>query len=71
MLVTAPCNSPEQTPITFGTSSYSRALHNVLNDEDLGCAHAQQLIWQLFNTIEKGYAAAGDIDTEFLDCTFS
>ncbi|EIW76069.1 glycoside hydrolase family 95 protein [Coniophora puteana RWD-64-598 SS2] len=48
-LVTAPCNSPEQAPITFG------------------CAHAQQLIWQLFNAIEKGYAAAGDDDTEFLD----
>ncbi|KIJ12754.1 glycoside hydrolase family 95 protein [Paxillus involutus ATCC 200175] len=48
-LVTAPCNSPEQVPITFG------------------CAHTQQLIWQLFNAIEKGFAAAGDTDTEFLD----
>ncbi|KAH7890396.1 glycoside hydrolase family 95 protein [Phlebopus sp. FC_14] len=48
-LVTAPCNSPEQVPITFG------------------CAHAQQIIWQLFNVIEKGYVAAGDNDTAFLD----
>ncbi|KAH7920127.1 glycoside hydrolase family 95 protein [Leucogyrophana mollusca] len=48
-LVTAPCNSPEQVPITFG------------------CAHAQQLIWQLFNAIEKGFNAAGDTDTAFLN----
>ncbi|KAJ7054060.1 glycoside hydrolase family 95 protein [Mycena amicta] len=47
-LVVAPCNSPEQPPIT------------------LGCAHAQQLIWQLFNTVEKGFAASGDTDTAFL-----
>lgn len=47
-LVTNPCNSPEQAPITFG------------------CAHAQQLIWQLFNAIEKGYSASGDTDTAFL-----
>ncbi|KAF9524933.1 glycoside hydrolase family 95 protein [Crepidotus variabilis] len=31
-----------------------------------GCAHAQQLIWQLFNSIEKGFLAAGDNDTVFL-----
>ncbi|KAI6026511.1 glycoside hydrolase family 95 protein [Pisolithus microcarpus] len=48
-LVTVPCNSPEQTPITFG------------------CAHSQQLIWQLFNAVEKGFVAAGDSDIEFLD----
>ncbi|KAH9838020.1 glycoside hydrolase family 95 protein [Rhodofomes roseus] len=48
-LVTAPCNSPEQVPITFG------------------CAHAQQLIWQLFNAVEKGYEASGDDDTTFLE----
>ncbi|KAH0828626.1 glycoside hydrolase family 95 protein [Lanmaoa asiatica] len=52
-LVTAPCNSPEQVPITFG------------------CAHAQQLIWQLFNAVEKGYAAAGDTDTAFLNSVLS
>ncbi|KAF8551628.1 glycoside hydrolase family 95 protein [Imleria badia] len=52
-LVTAPCNSPEQVPITFG------------------CAHAQQLIWQLFNAVEKGYAAAGDMDTAFLNSVLS
>lgn len=48
-LVTSPCNSPEQPPITFG------------------CAHSQQLIWQLFNAIEKGFIAAGDSDLAFLD----
>jgi len=45
-------------------------LHTASNDKDPGCAHAQQLLWQLFNAIEKGYAAAGDTDTAFLDCTF-
>lgn len=48
-LVVAPCNSPEQPPIT------------------LGCAHAQQLIWQLFNAVEKGAKAAGEDDQAFLD----
>ncbi|KAG9311360.1 glycoside hydrolase family 95 protein [Chiua virens] len=52
-LVTAPCNSPEQFPITFG------------------CAHAQQVIWQLLNAVEKGYAAAGDTDTAFLNAVRS
>ncbi|TBU60468.1 Six-hairpin glycosidase-like protein [Dichomitus squalens] len=33
----------------------------------LGCAHAQQLIWQLFNAIDKGFAISGDTDTAFLD----
>ncbi|KAK0199846.1 glycoside hydrolase family 95 protein [Desarmillaria ectypa] len=47
-LVVAPCNSPEQEPIT------------------LGCAHAQQLIWQLFNAVEKGYPFSGDNDPKFL-----
>ncbi|KXN85658.1 putative alpha-fucosidase A [Leucoagaricus sp. SymC.cos] len=32
-----------------------------------GCAHAQQLIWQLFNAIEKGFSASGDTDTKFLE----
>jgi hypothetical protein len=32
-----------------------------------GCAHAQQLIWQLFNSVEKGYQAAGDTDSAFLE----
>ncbi|KZT06742.1 glycoside hydrolase family 95 protein [Laetiporus sulphureus 93-53] len=48
-LVTNPCNSPEQVPITFG------------------CPHAQQVIWQLFNAVEKGYVASGDDDVEFLE----
>lgn len=33
----------------------------------VGCAHAQQIIWQLFNAIEKGFAASADTDTKFLD----
>ncbi|RPD79389.1 hypothetical protein L226DRAFT_531196 [Lentinus tigrinus ALCF2SS1-7] len=33
----------------------------------LGCAHAQQVIWQLFNAIEKGFPISGDTDTEFLN----
>ncbi|KIY52195.1 glycoside hydrolase family 95 protein [Fistulina hepatica ATCC 64428] len=33
----------------------------------LGCAHSQQLIWQLFNAVEKGFAASGDNDTAFLE----
>lgn len=37
----------------------------------LACAHAQQLIWQLFNTIEKGFEAAGDTDTAFLQGTIT
>ncbi|KAG6376718.1 glycoside hydrolase family 95 protein [Boletus reticuloceps] len=36
-----------------------------------GCAHAQQVIWQLFNAVEKGYAAAGDTDTAFLNSVLS
>ncbi|KAF5366281.1 hypothetical protein D9758_005662 [Tetrapyrgos nigripes] len=48
-LVVAPCNSPEQAPIT------------------LGCAHAQQMIWQMFNSVEKGFAASGDMDKAFLE----
>ncbi|KAI0746485.1 Six-hairpin glycosidase-like protein [Daedaleopsis nitida] len=37
----------------------------------LGCAHAQQLIWQLFNAIVKGFPASGDTDTDFLDAVKS
>ncbi|TRM55989.1 glycoside hydrolase family 95 protein [Schizophyllum amplum] len=33
----------------------------------LGCAHAQQLVWQLFNAVDKGFEASGDTDAEFLD----
>ncbi|KAJ6504234.1 glycoside hydrolase family 95 protein [Mycena vitilis] len=33
----------------------------------LGCAHAQQLIWMMFNAVEKGFSASGDADTAFLD----
>ncbi|KAI5826666.1 glycoside hydrolase family 95 protein [Schizophyllum commune Tattone D] len=47
-LVVAPCNSPEQKPVT------------------LGCAHAQQLIWQLFNAVDKGFEASGDQEADFL-----
>ncbi|KAF9465864.1 glycoside hydrolase family 95 protein [Collybia nuda] len=31
-----------------------------------GCAHAQQMIWELFNAVEKGFAASGDTDKAFL-----
>ncbi|KAK2467924.1 hypothetical protein APHAL10511_000219 [Amanita phalloides] len=31
-----------------------------------GCAHSQQVIWQLFNAVEKGFAASGDTDYTFL-----
>ncbi|KDQ10794.1 glycoside hydrolase family 95 protein [Botryobasidium botryosum FD-172 SS1] len=33
----------------------------------LGCAHAQQLIWQMFNAVEKGFNASGDTDVAFLN----
>ena len=33
---------------------------------DIGCAHAQQLIWQLFNAVEKGFTESGDTDVAFL-----
>lgn len=33
----------------------------------VGCAHAQQLIWQLLNAVEKGIEAAGDTDQAFLN----
>ncbi|KAI8968762.1 glycoside hydrolase family 95 protein [Trametes punicea] len=33
----------------------------------MGCAHSQQVIWQLFNAIEKGFPASGDSDTAFLN----
>lgn len=39
----------------------------LFNEHPSGCAHAQQLIWQLFNTVEKGIEAAGDTDSAFLE----
>ncbi|KAJ3576016.1 hypothetical protein NP233_g701 [Leucocoprinus birnbaumii] len=32
-----------------------------------GCAHSQQLIWQAFTGVEKGFIASGDTDTKFLE----
>ncbi|KAG8889106.1 hypothetical protein FRB98_005721 [Tulasnella sp. 332] len=32
----------------------------------LGCAHFQQLIWELFNGVEKGWQYSGDSDVAFL-----
>jgi len=32
-----------------------------------GCAHSQQIIWQMFNAVEKGFTASGDMDTAFLE----
>jgi len=34
-----------------------------------GCAHAQQMVWQLFNAVEKGFAVSGDTDAAFLEGT--
>ncbi|KDN34548.1 hypothetical protein RSAG8_12351, partial [Rhizoctonia solani AG-8 WAC10335] len=31
-----------------------------------GCSHSQQLIWQLFEAVEKGFSASGDNDIGFL-----
>jgi len=47
-LVVNPCNSPEQTPITFGCTQY------------------QQLIWELFNAVEKASTFVGETDQAFL-----
>ncbi|KAK1231403.1 hypothetical protein PQX77_005500 [Marasmius sp. AFHP31] len=33
----------------------------------LGCAHSQQLLWEMFNAVEKGFEASGDPDTAFLE----
>ncbi|QRW13118.1 glycoside hydrolase family 95 protein [Ceratobasidium sp. AG-Ba] len=32
----------------------------------LGCSHSQQLIWQLFEAVEKGFSVSGDPDVNFL-----
>ncbi|CAE6531228.1 unnamed protein product [Rhizoctonia solani] len=32
----------------------------------LGCSHSQQLVWQLFEAVEKGFSASSDTDTAFL-----
>lgn len=63
----SPCNSPEQVPITLGKFLRSLATDTKLTIEDVGCAHAQQVIWQLFNAVEKGFPASGDTDTAFLN----
>jgi hypothetical protein len=41
--------------------------HSSISIFILGCAHFQQLIWQVFNSVEKGFAAAEDTDTSFLE----
>lgn len=35
-----------------------------------GCAHYQQLIWELFNGVEKGWEFSGDDDVAFLAGAF-
>jgi len=50
-LVVNPCNSPEQTPTSFG------------------CTHYQQLIWELFNAVEKASTFVGETDQVFLSGT--
>jgi len=64
--VTAPCNSPEQAPITFGIVLALPFTISAYFSSNAGCAHAQQLIWMLFNAIDKGFAASGDNDHAFL-----
>ncbi|CAE6473315.1 unnamed protein product [Rhizoctonia solani] len=32
-----------------------------------GCASSQQILWQLFESVEKGFDASGDKDTAFLE----
>ncbi|KZV83726.1 hypothetical protein EXIGLDRAFT_742074 [Exidia glandulosa HHB12029] len=49
-LVATPCDSPE----------------NPLVGPTYGCAHFQQLIWELFRNIEKGFPLSGDTDAAFL-----
>lgn len=41
-----------------------RTLHTA--EGCLGCAHAQQMIWELLNAVEKGFTASGDTDKAFL-----
>ncbi|EJD54534.1 glycoside hydrolase family 95 protein [Auricularia subglabra TFB-10046 SS5] len=49
-LVAVPCNSPE----------------NGIVGPTYGCAHFQQLIWELFHNIQKGFKLSGDADQSFL-----
>jgi alpha-L-fucosidase 2 len=50
-LITVPCNSPEQVPITMGKTL--RCGLKTLADILEGCTHQQTLLWQLFNAVEK------------------
>ncbi|KAG8920063.1 hypothetical protein FRC01_000946 [Tulasnella sp. 417] len=36
------------------------------NPITFGCAHFQQMIWELFNGVEKGFELSGDTDVAFL-----
>ncbi|KEP45114.1 glycoside hydrolase family 95 protein [Rhizoctonia solani 123E] len=38
-----------------------------LEPTTFGCAHSQQILWQLFEYVEKGFEASGDTDTAFLE----
>ncbi|CAE6480275.1 unnamed protein product [Rhizoctonia solani] len=38
-----------------------------LEPTTFGCAHSQQILWQLFEYVEKGFDASGDTDTAFLE----
>ncbi|CAE6459257.1 unnamed protein product [Rhizoctonia solani] len=53
-------------PMRKGVASFW--LDHLVEDEYFkdGCAHSQQVIWQLFNAVEKGFDASGDQDTGFL-----
>ncbi|CUA71437.1 hypothetical protein RSOLAG22IIIB_09547 [Rhizoctonia solani] len=38
-----------------------------LEPTTFGCANSQQILWQLFDYVEKGFDASGDTDTAFLE----
>ena len=69
-LVIVPCNSPEQVPITFGVLAASWQNHFTSYCPcNPGCAHWQQLIWELFNYVLKGHSDAGEMDMKFIEGT--
>lgn len=63
-LVVNPCNSPEHGPTVshpFPRSKQARAL----TAQTFGCTHYQQLIWEVFDHVLRGWDASGDTDTDF------
>ncbi|CAE6411034.1 unnamed protein product [Rhizoctonia solani] len=69
-LVANPCNSPGSDKA--GRSLKDTLVANPCNSPELepttfGCANSQQILWQLFESVEKGFDASGDTDTAFLE----